>query len=178
MIPVDTGYWRKKWDDTLGYLVFKKSFSSMDVLNAKFRHNRRFDGNFPIEFNKTTFSIVQNKVKERLDKDLFWSALIAPTQAFFDGDWMNYTPRGEEFREIQLVKVANNPERLLHLSVGKREEAYRSIIEELKTLGLSSDYHPPSVAYIPPKIPRRKRDILAEDVVKTQEVIDVLDELF
>lgn len=98
-MEIESGYWRRKWDDTLGYLVSKKKFTSLDVLNARYRYNRTQDENFFIQFDETVYSVIQNMIRDTIDKELFWAAVVAPLSAFFDGDWRDYAPRGGSSRK-------------------------------------------------------------------------------
>lgn len=177
MIPVDTGFWRKKWDDTLGYLVFKESFSSLDILNARFRYNRKYDDNFPIAFDKTTYSIIENRLKDRYDRKLFWAAVIAPTSAFFEWDWMNYKPRGQEFLKVNLVSAITSPEKLLKLPIEKREKAYRSIVEQMNHMGLGDDHPAPKSHFKMPPLRTRAEVPARIEYPTTKEFVDMLDEL-
>ncbi len=177
MIPVDTGFWRKRWDDTCGYLLFKDSFTALDVLNARFRYNRVNDDDFPIAFDKTTYSIIENKLKNRLDRRLFWAAVVAPTQSFFDWDWMSYAPRGESFREINLVGLATTPELLNKLPESKREEAYKKVIDELRRINGNPKYKAPKVFVKLPDIKKKNAKIVAEEYPTSEDVKYMLDEI-
>lgn len=176
MIPVDTGYWKKRWDDSCGYIVFRDSFSAMDVLNARFRYNRKNDENFPISFDKTTFTIIKNRVSGTLDKKMFWAAVIAPTQAFFDNDWREYAPRGEEFKELQLARLISDKKHVEHLPKNKRDRARMEAGDELIKSGMKSAYDKPAEPFIPKPVVKTKK-YSSERNYSEEEVLESLEDL-
>lgn len=171
---MDTRFWEKKWEDTYGYLLFKNTFSALDVLNARFRYDRRDDRNFPISFDKTTYSIINNTIKNRMYKKLFWAAVVAPTQAFFDGNWKQYHPRGDEFREIQLCNLADRVEVFAKMSPEKRKEAIDYISKELKDLGMKSSPDKKVPKRIPATINKPQKAISYQPPLSQQEALDAL----
>jgi hypothetical protein len=176
-IPVDTRYWEMKWEKTCGYLVFKEQFSAMDVNNARFRYQRKKDDDFPITFDKTSFTIINNRITENIGEDLFWAAVIAPTQAFFENDWRSYAPRGEEFRTIQLAKFINNEKRVEHLPPEKRDIARMKAADKLLKLGIGYSNRNPIESHIPePKL--YSKTYTAEEDYSEEEVFDALDDIF
>ncbi len=122
-IPVDTQYWKGRFDKTCGYLLHKNKFSKDDVCNARFRYGRKNDPEFPITFTRTDYSIITNRVSNNLDRETFWSAVVAPTQSFFDRDWMEWKAKGKDFMEMQLCRLIVDDELLDNMPSEKREEA-------------------------------------------------------
>lgn len=178
MYEIDSGYWRRKWDDTLGYLIGKEKFTSLDVLNARYRYNRTRDDNFFIQFDDTVYSVVQNLTSGTLDKKLFWAAVVAPLSAFFDGDWRDYAPRGEEFKEINLVRAMNDKDTLAKYPKEKQLKILEKIAIELAEVGMKSTYSVPAAFIEPPKLKRKKKEYVVKKKASEDDVLGALDDLF
>jgi len=132
----DTKFWQNKFDRTGGYTVLKERFSMMDVCNARFRYARDGDTHFPITFTDLDHSIIRNTIKEGMGKRRFWAAVVAPTQAFFDGDWYEWEPRGEAFMEMQLCRLVVDRDTLKKLPKKHRQNVKMDAINHLIKAGL------------------------------------------
>ncbi len=135
-IPVDTPFWEDKFNRTCGYTLFKERFTAMDVCNARFRYARKNDVQFPITFTRVDYTIINNKIKKAIGKEAFWAAVVSPTQAFFDGDWTEWAPRGEAFMEMQLCNIITSDNPLEGLSPDKKDEAKLAATTALVAAGI------------------------------------------
>jgi hypothetical protein len=175
--PVDTPFWEKKWNKTYGYLLFKKSFGLMDVYNARFRYRRKnSDDHFPITWSKKDLTIIRNKVHPPLDKDLFWAAVVAPTQAFFEDDWQGWKKRGQDFRDMQLVALILKEEMLKGLSKEEKERVKLAASTELINRNILKVKEKP-VPYIEPIYIEKKMDFEPREEVSDEDVMSALEGL-
>lgn len=169
-----TRYWEERWDKTCGYLVFKTTFNAGDVCNARFRYQRiSNDQHFPVTFNKKDYSIINNKVRDKLDKQKFWAAVVAPTQAFFDNDWSEWWPRGEAFMETKLCALYVDNTMINKLPEEKRDKAKREVAQQLLDANVISIRKERPVNYTPEPIKIERK--YSEELPPTSD--DVLESL-
>lgn len=174
--PVDTPIMERKFKETCGYLVFKNSFTRTDVCNARWRYRRKIkDPDFPITFTRKDYSIIQNKLPAILNEREFWSAVVSPTQAFFDGDWRDYRIRGREFQTMQLCKLINHEEMLDALPEDKRDDAKVHALRELMKANIIKPKEKAEI-YVPKPIKLAKK-YRQEPAPSTEDVLKSLEEL-